>query len=85
MTNQTRTVSIEERRAAYDHVFGNVNVAATKRLNPDDPKAQEMRVGKSKRDKANGHSSHTKNVRLWEGGAGGKKGGSAGQWVKVNR
>lgn len=66
MTTQIRQVSLEERRSAYDHVFGNVNVKATKRLSPTDPKAQIMREGKTARDKANGHIPGQNNVRFPE-------------------
>lgn len=74
-----RIVSKEERQAAYDKVFGNVNTAATRRDG-----SQVMREGKTKRDKANGHRPYVKNVRIWVAGsvAKGKAAGASGAWVK---
>lgn len=73
----TKILSREEMKAAFEKVFGAVNTAATRR----DGKT-EMRVGKTKADKAKGHCAWKKNVRIFEAGSGGRKGGTAGQWVK---
>lgn len=73
----TKVISREEMKAAFDKVFGSVNTAATRRDGET-----EMRVGKTKTDKAKGHTPYKKNVRIFEGGSSGRKGGSAGQWVK---
>lgn len=74
-----KVVSKEERQAAYDHVFGNVNVSATRRDG-----SQEMREGKTARDKANGHVPYRKNRRVWDASGSSKgKGGVGGAWVKA--
>lgn len=85
-----RVVNKEERLAAYAKVFGGVNTAATKRVSADNAgkgeSAQEMRKGKTARDKANGHRAYVKNVRVWDAGSVGRgKGavGSTGAWVKA--
>lgn len=59
--------------AAFEKVFGGVNGAASIR---DGKKV--MRVGKTARDKANGHVAGRKNIREWV--EAGRKG--EGQWVK---
>jgi len=82
----TTIISKADRVAAFEKVFGGVNGSATKRVSSENAgrneKGQEMRVGKTKRDKANGHQPYKKNVRIWDGGSAGKKGGSSGAWVK---
>lgn len=82
MTKEMR----DNRAAAYQQVFGEVNGGATKRVAEGEKGYREMRVGKTKRDKAKGHSPHQKNVRVWESNIGGKGNkGAGGRWVKVNQ
>ena len=70
-------------RSAFEQVFGNVNGSADKRVALGERGYTEMRCGKTKRDKANGHDASRKNVRIWDGGNGkGAKGGTTGSWVK---
>lgn len=76
-----------DRVAAFEKVFGMVNVSATKRVSAENLKHgetyREMRVGKTARDKARGHQPYRKNVRIWTtSGVRGKGAGSTGSWVK---
>ena len=49
---------------AYEKVFGNVNAKATKRCNVGEKGHVTMRVGKTARDKANGHVPYVRNRRI---------------------
>ncbi len=83
----TITITKAERQQAFEKVFGNVNVGATKRVSLENAKRgemyQEMRTGKTARDKAKGHMPYRKNIRVWEtSGVRGKGMSSTGAWVK---
>ena len=63
---------------AYEQVFGKVNTGATSRT-ATQGEHKVMRVGKTAKDKANGHIAYKKNRRVWDSGS--KV--SEGKWVKV--
>ena len=82
-------ISKAERKEAFIKVFGEVNGAATKRVSQENARQgetfKEMRVGKTAVDKRKGHRPYQKNIRVWQSGSTGKKGGGfSGQWVKAN-
>lgn len=83
-----KAVSKAERSAAFEKVFGGVNGKATKRVSLENARKgevyQAMRVGKTKRDKANGHNPNSKNVREWVSfsGKAARGAGVTGEWVK---
>lgn len=65
---------------AFEQVFGGVNVSASSRSAVHNGGThKEMRVGKTAKDKANGHIAGKKNRRVWDDGGW----RFAGQWKKV--
>ena len=63
----------------FEQVFGKVG-NGSKTIGKDEfGKPREMRVGKTAKDKANGHVAYKKNRRVWSDGSK----GTPGQWVKV--
>lgn len=55
------------RKLAFDKVFGGVNVSFSR--NTEIMREQgrtEIRLGKTARDKANGHVAYQKNRRVWD-------------------
>ena len=63
---------------AFDKIFGQVNTSATSRKANTAGVHSVMRVGKTAKDKANGHIAGKKNRRVWS-----SERGRAGEWVKV--
>lgn len=57
----------QERRAAFEKVFGGVNVSFSRSNEAMRSNGRtEIRQGKTARDKANGHVPYQKNKREWD-------------------
>lgn len=54
---------------AYEKIFGDVNTTATKRCREGEKGHVKMRVGKTAKDKANGHIPYKRNRRVLDLGA----------------
>ncbi|QEG09125.1 hypothetical protein HWC29_gp061 [Aeromonas phage 4_4572] len=58
---------------AFEQVFGQVGNGSKIIGKDEHGKPREMRVGKTERDKANGHVPYRKNRRIWDSKEGWKK------------